>query len=85
MSSIDRFLVLVERYCAAASIAEATLSTKLFNDGKRLSIIRDGGDLGTRHFERSVQWFSDNWPASAEWPSEIERPFSSSGASEDAA
>lgn len=74
---ISSFLVLVEAYCRAAGIAEATLSSRVFRDGKRLAQIREGADVGARRLEAAVRWLSENWPAEFDWPSEIERPAAS--------
>ena len=44
MSHIDTLLLLADHYCLAEGIAPATLSTRLFNDGKRIGVLRGGGD-----------------------------------------
>ncbi len=36
--------------------------------------LKRGHDLTTRRAARISQWFSDNWPEGAEWPSDIPRP-----------
>jgi hypothetical protein len=74
LAAVDQVLALADRFCASSGLAQATLSTRIFNDGKRLTKLRDGGDLGTRHFAATVQWFSDHWPEEAEWPENIARP-----------
>ena len=50
------------------------ISTKIFNDGKTLARVADGGDVTTGSFERARQWFSDNWPEGADWPNSVARP-----------
>lgn len=50
------------------------ISTKIFNDGKTLARVAEGGDVTTGSFERARQWFSDNWPEGALWPDNIPRP-----------
>ena len=80
MLSVDHLVALVEPYrekrlVRGRKIALSTLSTALFNDGKRLSsMIEDRTDISSRKLIEAFQWFSDNWPAGAEWPSNIERP-----------
>jgi hypothetical protein len=49
----------------------------LFNDGKRIGLLRRGGDIGSRRLQEALQWLSDHWPAGAEWPSDIPRPVRS--------
>lgn len=74
MSMIGSFLDVVERFCAASNVSESTLSSRAFNDGKRLSQIRGGADIGVRRLEQAVHWLSDHWPEGAEWPDGIARP-----------
>jgi len=50
------------------------VSTLIFNDGKRLNAIRDGGDLATSKFEHALAWLSDNWPDDKPWPKRVARP-----------
>ena len=35
--------------------------------------IEDGADINVGRLERTMQWFSDNWP-DASWPAEVDRP-----------
>lgn len=46
----------------------------MLSGGRRLAMIEAGGDIGTERFERAMQWFSDNWPAEADWPKDVPRP-----------
>ncbi len=74
MTHLDALFLLVDRYRASQNIAEATLSTRLFSDGKRLGAIRAGSDVGVRRLNAALTWFSDNWPEGAEWPASVPRP-----------
>jgi len=74
MLTIGALMKLVETYCHISGLAEATVSSRLFNDGKRLSEIRKGADVGVRRIERAVRWLSENWPEGAEWPASVPRP-----------
>ena len=76
MYAIDQFLALVNEYRRARDVSDARVSTLVFNDGSRVAQIRKGGDIGSRRLEQSIQWFSDNWPDSAKWPSCVPRPKS---------
>ncbi|KPF47113.1 hypothetical protein IP76_01975 [Rhizobium sp. AAP43] len=58
-------------------MSRSRLSTLLLSGGKRLDMIRSGGDIGTARFESAMSWFSDNWPAGAEWPADVARPIQS--------
>jgi hypothetical protein len=80
MDQIDALLILCDRYCKSVQKAEATLSTKLFGAGSRISQLRGGAtDIGVRRLNRAIQWFSDNWPVDAAWPDGVDRPVPSPG------
>lgn len=74
MYGINALLTLVDAYRLAHKVSDARVSTLVFNDGGRIAMLRDGKDIGTRRLERAIQWFSDNWPADAVWPTEVQRP-----------
>ena len=74
MADINDLLKLVEVYAGATGLAEATISTKVLNDGKRIEAIRDGCDIGVRRLDEAISWFSANWPEQARWPRGIPRP-----------
>ena len=74
MSSIDHLLRIIDAYCETAHLAPSTVSTKIFNDGKRVALLRAGGDIGTRQLAHAVAWLSDHWPAQAVWPDGVARP-----------
>jgi hypothetical protein len=74
MNQIEAILHLSEVYGAARKVREATVSTLVFRDGKRLASLRSGCDLRLRTASSALLWFSDNWPDSAVWPADIVRP-----------
>lgn len=74
MLTVDHLLTLVSPFCAARRISEARLSTLLFNDGKRVALLRAGGDISSRKLVEAFQWFSDHWPDGADWPPSVPRP-----------
>lgn len=74
MNGIEQILALADAYGAARGVKDATVSTLVFADGKRIQAIRDGRDLGVRTAMKAFQWFSDHWPADVEWPDGIDRP-----------
>lgn len=78
MDQIKSLLELCDRYCETTQKAEATLSTKLFGAGSRITQLRAGSaDIGVRRWARALQWLSDNWPVGAQWPEGVERPHRS--------
>jgi hypothetical protein len=74
MSGIDQLLAVARAYAEAEGIEMQTVSWRAFGDGKKLGAIEDGSDIQVRRFERTMQWFSDNWPAGTKWPKEAARP-----------
>lgn len=74
MIRLDQLFTLVEAFGAATGLAEATVSTRLFNDGDRINTLRKGGDLGNRKTEKAWRWLSDNWPDGRPWPDDVPRP-----------
>lgn len=74
MNLRNQLLKLASNYCLAVGLSKSRVSTQIFNDGKRLSLIEGGSDLTTKSFEKAVLWFSARWPENAEWPEGIRRP-----------
>jgi hypothetical protein len=85
MSAIDDLLTLSRIYTDAARVEGTTLSHRMFDDGKKLGALESGADIQVRRCERAIQWLSDNWPADAIWPIDIERPAISAHATSDTA
>ncbi|MCO5129766.1 MAG: hypothetical protein M9932_04285 [Xanthobacteraceae bacterium] len=75
MNSIEQLLSVARAYAGAEGIDLSTVSWRALGDTKRLPAIEQGRDIQVRRFERTMQWFSDNWPESAEWPAGISRPL----------
>lgn len=74
MDHLKHLFLLADAYRAVDRIAEATLSTRIFADGKRLAAIRNGSDIGVRRLQEAVRWFATHWPEDADWPSDVPRP-----------
>jgi hypothetical protein len=74
MSGIEHLLTLARLYGEVVGIEQSTVSSRVFDDGKKLGAIEQGSDIQVRRLERAVQWFSDHWPADQEWPAGIARP-----------
>ena len=74
--TFDKFLELTEIYAKHLGVPLTTVSSRLFNDSKRLDMLRDdaGRDVGIRKVEVAVQWLSDNWPKGCAWPKGVIRP-----------
>lgn len=74
MIEIAHLLALADEYMRVTGVADSTLSTKMFNDGKKLPSLRTTGDISTKRFNMALHWFSDNWPEGAAWPKGVARP-----------
>ncbi|CAN7380656.1 hypothetical protein LJR220_003382 [Bradyrhizobium sp. LjRoot220] len=78
MKLTQQLILVADAYCRATELSPSRVSTLIFNDGKRLDAIREGGDLYTGRLEHALAWFSERWPAEAEgqssWPVEVPRP-----------
>lgn len=75
MNQIAELLSIVDAYMKATGRKETTVSTTVFNDGKKLTSLRDGtADIGTRRYNSALTWFSENWPDGAVWPEGVSRP-----------
>lgn len=76
MTGIEELLAVARAYSEIEGVSLTTVSSRAFDDGKKLGAIEAGADIQVRRFDRAMQWFSDNWP-DAPWPSDVPRPFCS--------
>lgn len=81
MIGTAELLVLARLYAEASDVSFTTISSRVFNDGKKLDAIAAGSDLYSGRLNRAIQWFSDNWPADCVWPADVPRPASLAEAS----
>lgn len=77
MRLIDTIQIVVHAYAKAKNLSVARVATIVFNDGKTITRLAQGGDVTTRRFEDAMQWFSDHWPEDADWPADVPRPVPS--------
>jgi hypothetical protein len=75
-----QLLRVADAYAQARGLSRSRISTVVLNGGRVLDGIANGRDLTTATFERSMAWFSDNWPETAAWPDGVSRPVVSNGA-----
>lgn len=75
MTLKEKLLAVANVYAATTGLSRARVSTVVLNRGATLEAISDGrADVTTGTYERAMRWFSENWPAGAEWPLGVERP-----------
>lgn len=69
MPSTQDLINIADAYKAAAGISkDTTVSSRVFNDGKKLAALRAGGDITVGRFNEAMAWFQKNWPAGAQPP-----------------
>lgn len=75
MNDISHLLAVADAYRNATGLKETTVSTNVFNDGKKLTALREGeADIGVKRLQTALCWFSAHWPDDAEWPKFVMRP-----------
>lgn len=73
MAGIEALLTVARAYASIAGVSLTTVSSRAFDDGKKLTAIEGGADIQVRRLDRAMQWFSDNWPEGP-WPADVPRP-----------
>lgn len=76
-------LTLADLYCLASGIAPTTLSTWIFNDGKRIQRLRAGLGLTIQTYNDALIWFASHWhnlPNAMGWPTDVPRPTNGASA-----
>jgi len=71
---IQQILTLAEAYAAHRALSDSRVSTLAFGDGNMIRRLRGGSDITTGRAERTMRWFSENWPEGAAWPEGVPRP-----------
>lgn len=74
MSGTERLIALCRAYADAEGIELKTVSSRVFQDSKKLDALIGGYDISVRRYEAALRWFSENWPAGAPWPDNETRP-----------
>jgi len=75
MMNTEHILTLADAYKAALGLEDKTVSSRVFDDSKKLTAIRTGSDLTVSRFNSAIRWFSENWPEDAAWPVNVLRPM----------
>jgi hypothetical protein len=74
MTLTDQLVLVANTYSEATKTRLSTLGSRLLKSGGRFHAIAAGGDINTKNFEKTMQWFSDNWPSETAWPEGVTRP-----------
>lgn len=69
MMSISELLKVADAYKEAAGLdKDSTVSSRVFNDGKKLTALREGSDIVTGRYNAAFVWFYDHWPEGKAMP-----------------
>ncbi|WP_011580533.1 MULTISPECIES: hypothetical protein [Chelativorans] len=74
MNDVSHLISIADEFMRATSTKEVTVSFWVFNDSKKLAALRRGADITVGRYNAALQWFSDQWPENAVWPSGVARP-----------
>ncbi|WP_018265521.1 hypothetical protein [Methylosinus sp. LW4] len=74
MATATDLLILADAFTAATKTSETAVSSRIFDDGKKLAAIRRGKDITLRRFNLAISWFAEHWPEDAAWPDKVPRP-----------
>ncbi|MBD9445781.1 MULTISPECIES: hypothetical protein [unclassified Rhizobium] len=75
MTLREQLILVSDTFGQARGLGRQRVSTIVLNRGSTLDGVAIGEkDVTTGTFERAMQWFSDNWPEGAEWPTDVGRP-----------
>lgn len=75
MLNIEHLLTVADAYATAAKVEDKTVSSRVFQDSKKLAAIRSGSDITVGRYNSALAWFSENWPEEARWPHDVPRPM----------
>lgn len=67
-------LAVVDAFSAAKGLKDATISSHVFNDGKKISQLRNGRSITVSRANFALRFLSKNWPDGADWPDHVPRP-----------
>ena len=67
-------LALSRLYVGATKAAFSTIAMKAARDARFFDRLKDGKGFTVKTYDTVLRWFSENWPADAVWPTEIDRP-----------
>lgn len=74
MDGIESLLAVARAYASTEGLDLSQVSWRCCGDTKKLGALERGADIQVKRLERTLQWFSDHWPASCDWPGNVPRP-----------
>jgi hypothetical protein len=67
-------LSVIDAFSSAKGWKDATISSHVFNDGKKVAQLRAGGSITLSRLNEAFYYLSKNWPDNAVWPDSVDRP-----------
>lgn len=67
-------LSVIDAFAAARGWKDATISSNVFNDGKKVAQLRAGGTITLSRLNDAFNYLDKNWPEGATWPANVSRP-----------
>jgi hypothetical protein len=81
MLNVHTLLKTADAFQAACSdLSDKTLSYRVFGDTKKITALREGGDITVGRFNSAMKWFAVNWPKGVDVPEHLASYFDESGA-----
>ena len=74
----ENLRTLSQAYLARRPYAATTLWARATKEARFMDRLEGGKTFTVRKYDRTVQWFSNNWPEGAEWPESVPRPKTTS-------
>ncbi|MFK5979731.1 MAG: hypothetical protein QM488_12685 [Rhizobiaceae bacterium] len=73
-NTADQIVELSKVFAVHTHRAETTVSRLATGSWDSIERLQAGKSITTRRAEKTIQWFSDNWPDDLCWPEDIVRP-----------
>lgn len=76
MVTLSDLFLLFDEFRRAAGIPETTLSSRIYDESKKIALLRERGErnLSVERYNHTLRYLSSHWPAGAVWPEHIDRP-----------
>jgi len=69
-----QLLKLADIFETAAGVTKPSVGKLALGDNTFFRRIAAGDNFTIKTFDKIVQWFAENWPEAADWPSDLARP-----------
>lgn len=60
-------------YASASDLKSSTVWARAVGDARFIERIESGKGFTVKTYDAAMEWFSDNWPDGAEWPTDVSR------------